>query len=126
MNKNITINTYDDLVRERERLKDLLKVQRTQIQRDFNDLKDEFKPVIHVSSTLGKLLSREDGKDPVVAAGTNIGIDLLTTTLFSKSNFLLRLILPAILKNLSSHYLPKPGPVIKKPIVKKQVLVTTH
>jgi hypothetical protein len=126
MNNNISINSYEDLVREKARLEELLKIQRTQIQRDFRDLKDEFKPVINVSSTIGKMISREDGKDPVVTAGTNITIDIIAMKLLRNSNFFLKVIVPAILKNISSHFLPKPGPSIKRPVVKKKVLVTSR
>ena len=104
------ISSYDDLCKERERLTELLKAQKVQIQNDIENLKDEFKPVVNLSENVGKLLSREDGKDPLMTAGTNLTIDILVSKLFSKSNFLLKLILPAVLKNLSSHYIPKAVP----------------
>jgi hypothetical protein len=134
MNNSRPISSYEELCKERERLSELLKAQKVQIQRDFENLKDEFRPVINLSENVGKLLSREDGKDPIVTAGANITIDILVSKLFSKSNFLLKLILPAVLKNLSSHYIPKAMPAVKKPslystprveqtVVKKTVVV---
>ena len=104
------ITSYEDLCQEKERLAELLKAQKVQIQRDLENLKDEFKPVVSLSENVSKLLAREDGKDPLMSAGTNITIDILVAKLFSKSNFLLKLVLPALLKNLSSHYLPKALP----------------
>ncbi len=104
------ISSYEDLCKEKERLSELLKAQKVQIQKDIESLKDEFKPVVNLSENVGKLLSREDGKDPLMTAGTNIGIDILAMKLFSKSNFLLKLVLPAVLKNLSSHFLPNALP----------------
>jgi len=127
------ISSYEDLCREKERLTELLKAQKVQIQRDLENLKDEFKPVVNLSDQVGKLLSREDGKDPLVTAGTNITIDIIVAKLFSKSNFLLKLVLPALLKNFSSHYLPKAlppkrnsygmAPTVEHTTVRKTVVV---
>jgi|GEM_PF-4187981 hypothetical protein len=122
---NSPISSYEDLCKEKERLTQLLKSQRAQIQRDIEELKDEFKPVVSLSENVSKLLSREDGKDPLYAAGTNIGIDILVAKFFSKSNFLVKLVLPAILKNVSSHLLPDAPPSLRKPRFKKTVVERT-
>lgn len=122
---NSPISSYEDLCKEKERLTQLLKSQRAQIQRDIEELKDEFKPVVSLSENVSKLLSREDGKDPLYAAGTNIGIDILVAKFFSKSNFLVKLVLPAILKNVSSHLLPEAPPSLRKPRFKKTVVERT-
>lgn len=119
------IKSYEDLCKEKERLTEVLKGQKAQIQRDIDELKNEFRPMVSLSENVGKLLSREDGKDPLVAAGTNIGIDILVARLFSKSNFLLRLVLPAILKNISSHILPDATPTFRRPRFKKTVVERT-
>jgi hypothetical protein len=120
------ISSYEDLCKEKERLTELLKAQRIQIHRDVDEIKNEFRPMLSLSENVSKLLSREDGKDPIVAAGTNIGIDILASTLFSKSNFIVRLLLPSILKNISSHLLPKAQPpkraLSKKPVVEKTIV----
>lgn len=119
------ISSYEDLCKEKERLTEMLKGQRAQIQRDIEELKNEFKPVISLSDNVSRLLSREDGKDPLMAAGANIGIDILVSRIFSKSNFLLRLVLPAILKNISSHILPDAPPSFRKPRFRKTVVERT-
>ncbi len=108
------ISSYEDLCKEKERLTELLKAQKVLIQRDIENIKDEFRPVVSLSDNVSKLLSREDGKDPIVTAGTNLTIDILVSKLFNKSNFLLKLILPALLKNLSSHYIPKATAPVKR------------
>jgi hypothetical protein len=118
MSNSRPISSYEDLCREKERLSDLLKAQKVQIQKDIDELKNEFRPVLHLSDNVSKLLSREDGKDPLVTAGTNLTIDILVSKLLGKSNFLLKLVLPAILKNLSSHYIPK-APVRKTPVLNR-------
>ena len=83
------ISSYEDLCKEKERLAELLKAQKTQIHRDLDEIKGEFRPMLIFSENVSKLLSREDGKDPIVAAGTNIGIDLLAAKLFSLLRFAL-------------------------------------
>jgi hypothetical protein len=119
------ISSYEDLCKEKERLSELLKGQKAQIHRDIEELKGELRPIVNLSDNVARLLSREDGKDPLVAAGTNIGIDILVSKLFSKSNFLLRLVLPAILKNISSHILPDAAPQFRQPKVKRTVVERT-
>lgn len=114
------ISSYDDLLKEKERLKELLKIQRGQIQKDIDSIGEEFRPVVIASEMFGKLLNREDGKDAIVSAGTHLTIDLLVSKLFAKSNFLIRLLVPVILKNLTSHYIPKAPPLRKKTVVTQE------
>jgi hypothetical protein len=126
------ISSYEDLCREKERLQEMLKAQKVQIQKDLEHIKDEFRPVVSLSENVARLLSREDGKDPIVTAGTNLTIDILVSKLLGKSNFILKMILPAILKNISSHYIPKAAPpkkqslygaAMEKTVVEKTVVV---
>jgi hypothetical protein len=102
-----SIQNYDDLMAERARLEALLKEKREKIKNDISSIKEEFKPAVKAFNMLEKLTHREDGKDEIVTAGTNLTIDLLASALFSRSNFLVRMFMPVLLKNLTSHYLPK-------------------
>lgn len=119
------ISSYEDLCREKERLTELLKGQKAQITRDLEELKAEFKPMVSLSENVGKFLTREDGKDPLVTAGTNIGIDILVSRMFSRSNFFLKLVLPAVLKNVSSYFIPKAHPHFRKPTSETTVVERT-
>lgn len=123
MNNTRPISSYEDLLSEKERLKEILKIQKVQINKDLDEIREEFRPMVVASEMFGKLVKREDGKDALVTTGTNITIDLLISKLFSKSNFLIRLLLPVILKNLTSHYIPKTLPPLRK-TVKQPALVT--
>lgn len=130
---NRPISSYKDLCDEKERLSELLKAQKLQIQKDIDSIKEEFRPMVSLSENVAKLLSREDGRDPLVSAGTNLTIDILVTRLLGKSNFLLKLLLPPLLKNISSHYIPKAvppkrrslyhEPTREETVVKKTVVV---
>jgi hypothetical protein len=109
------ITSYEELGQERERLKLLLKAQEAQIKKDVQELKAEFKPLVNISNVVGKFVSRENHKDAVVSAGTNITIDLIANSIFAKSNFFVRSVLPALLKNFTSHYLPNAISPLRKP-----------
>jgi hypothetical protein len=116
MNNTRPISSYEDLLAEKERLKEILKIQKVQITKDLDEIREEFRPVVIASEMFGKLARREDGKDTLMTTGTNITIDLLISKLFAKSNFLVRLLLPVILKNFTSHYIPKTMPPLRRPL----------
>lgn len=108
------IRNYKDLLQEEERLVELLKVQKLRLEADISDIKDEAKPVIDVFSIAGKLSVRHNSY-----ALVNTVVDLIIARMFSKSPFLVWLIFPTILSNLSSHYIPKLVPVVKNLLAKK-------
>lgn len=116
MNNIQPIRSYEDLKQERERLRELLRVQKAQIQKDLQGIREEFRPITMISEVVGKIMHREDGKNGLISTGANITIDLLASKFLSKSNFLTKLILPALFKNVTSHYLPKtPTPQKRSP-----------
>ena len=102
-----TITTQDELRVEEARLKEILRIKRTQIQEDIRELKEEIQPVVKVAKVIGKMLSPEEQQHVVAHAGTNIGIDWLAKKLFPKSGFLLQTLVPRLVKNYTSHYVDK-------------------
>jgi hypothetical protein len=102
-----TITTHHELQAEEARLKEILRVKRTQIKQDIQELKEEINPVIKVARVIGKILVPEDQKHIVAKAGTNITIDWLAKKLFPKSSFLMQSVLPLMIKNYTSHYVDK-------------------
>jgi hypothetical protein len=125
MNNTRPISSYDDVLSEKERLKELLKIQKIQINKDLDEIREEFRPVVIASEMFGKLVKREDGKDALVTTGTNITIDLLISKLFAKSNFFVRLLLPVILKNFTSHFIPRTLPPLRKSNNDKKPVLAT-
>lgn len=97
MNKRI--QTYEDLLREKQQLEVLLKAQKELIRYDWQDIKVGLKPVTNLLSLVG---TREKGM--FLTAGSNKLIDLvLKKVLLARSGWLTRLVIPFLVKNISSH-----------------------
>jgi hypothetical protein len=111
MNEKIT--SYESLMEEQKRLKGLLEVQKGQIQKDVQELKQELRPVINVMSFIGKLAIPDVNHNSAVKAGAGLTIEWILKKALS-SNPLLRLIVPTLAKNYSSHYIGKVAPLLQK------------
>ena len=100
---NKSIQTYDDLLREKQQLEVLLHAQKELIVYDINELKAQLKPTADAFSFIGKLTTRESGN--ILLTGTaNKLIDLIFRRLIlSKAGWLTKLAVPFFLKNYSSH-----------------------
>lgn len=85
----------------------MLEVQRERIRQDVQELKEELDPVISVAKFIGKAAMRDPTHHPAVQAGTNLTIDWLTRKVLPRSNFLLNLLVPKVVKNYASHYIDK-------------------
>src|SRR5690606_37508171 len=97
------IRTYEDLMEENARLKELIAAQRNLLSKDIDVIKAEIQPVRKIISTIGKFTSRE-GKFGALTLAAETGIDVLLRRFFlSKSGFFTRLIVPFLVKNFSSH-----------------------
>ena len=111
MNENTTpqprVTTYEELKVEEQRLKELLAVQRERIRQDVQELREELDPVIAVAKFVGKASLRDSTHHPAVQAGANLTIDWLTRKILPRSNFLLNLLVPKVVKNYASHYIDK-------------------
>jgi len=100
MNK---INTYDDLLKEKQQLQVLLQAQKELLRYDVNQLKENLNPAIDTFSFIGKLI-RRDHHNAFLNGGANRVIDLLVKKiLLARSGWLTRLVVPFFLKNISSH-----------------------
>jgi chorismate synthase len=107
------IRNYADLLAERERLKNLLQEQKQQIKTDVQELKEELRPAIALLSLLGKFTTRETRNDAIITTGSALAIDMVAKKMLSK-NILARILLPGVLKNITSHLLYNAGPWWKK------------
>lgn len=109
MNENTTaptsVTTYEELKVEEQRLKALLAVQRERIREDVQELKEELDPLISVAKFVGKVTMRDSAHNPAVQTGANLTIDWLTRKVLPRSNFLLNLLVPKVVKNYASHYI---------------------
>ncbi len=98
------IQTYDDLVAEKQRLKALMAAQKELIRQDVQDIKAELEPVRNAINVAGKFFSR-DSSNPLVNLGINRVIDfVMKRVLLSKTGWFAKLAVPFIMKNYSSHF----------------------
>jgi hypothetical protein len=106
---NHKINTYDDLKAERTRIEDAIKIQKMRIRHDIDELKAEakaqFQPVARAAEFVQKLASPATRNDTLLGIGTNLTLEVLIRRLFAKSNLLIQIIVPTLLKNYSTHAL---------------------
>ncbi|MCG2614334.1 hypothetical protein LZZ85_08575 [Terrimonas sp. NA20] len=104
MTKNsTTIRTYNDLLTEKERLKTLLQAQKQILRQDVEDIKAELQPVKNAISLVGKFTTR-DKSNPLLTSATESIIDLVVKRLLlSRTGWLTKLVVPFLMKNVSSH-----------------------
>jgi hypothetical protein len=97
------IQTYDDLLKEKEQMEQLLKAQGQLIKRDIAALKEEFRPAAKAVSALGKIATR-DHTNPLLDNTANTIIDLVFRKfLLARTGWVTKLVVPFLLKNISSH-----------------------
>ena len=104
-----TIKTYADLCEERDRIKNLLVVQRQKIKDDWDELKGEFLPVKNAFGVVGKM-THADKSNPLVNIGLKLASDLfLKNFVLAKAGWVTKLAVPFVVKNYSSHLLAEKG-----------------
>jgi hypothetical protein len=103
MNKRI--ESYEELLVEKQRLTALLQVQKQTIRLDIEKIKEELEPVRSAISVAGKFFTR-DSSNLLLNIGANRLIDILVKKfLLSRAGWLVRTVVPFLLKNYSSHFI---------------------
>jgi hypothetical protein len=105
------ITSYQDLIEQKQELQRLLELKKIQIRNDFLELKEEVEPALKVASFVGKVTTRDTRSNVVLQTGANLAIEWATRKFFPKSNFIIKLLGPMLLKNYASHLLNKPNGV---------------
>jgi len=102
MNKK-RIQTYNDLIEERQELETLLKAQRELLTADVQQLKLELRPVTLITNQLGKFFSR-DKSNWLVTAGTSSLVNLfIRNTAIGRTGWFAQFLISFFLKNYASH-----------------------
>jgi hypothetical protein len=97
------INSYEELLREQQRLKALLQTQKQIIRQDINEIKEELAPVKSVISFVGKLTTKGSG-NPLLSGAAGTIIDLVIRKLvLARAGWITKLVVPFLVKNYSSH-----------------------
>jgi hypothetical protein len=104
MNK---ISNYEDLILERKRLESDLAHYKAIITGELDEIKHKVEPITDVVSFFSPS-KNPPGNSRLLQAGANLGIELLVRQKFlSKAGWLTKLVLPFILKKVSSRAIEK-------------------
>ncbi len=99
MNK---INTYEDLVLERQKAEARIATQKLIILENIEEVKEQLKPFLYLLPVLN-IFKREEKGSSLLKGVASVGIDLLVgQNLMAKSNWFARLVVPMLLKAFSS------------------------
>lgn len=106
---NPTITTYEELLQETQRLEQKLILQKADIRHHWSVLEHKLSPVEKVAGVVMNLTT-PDTRNPLLSTGLNLGIDLLLRRFYgSRIGWLPKVVVPFMLKNLSSNLVNKKG-----------------
>lgn len=98
------INSYNDLLAEKQRLKALFKEQKQTIRTDFVLLKDHLNPAKRILKKIGTF-TKPDKSLGLLNVGLGFGLDfLLRKVVLKKSGWITRMLAPFFIKNAVSHF----------------------
>lgn len=102
---NRTIRTYDDLLREKQRLTALLQAQKELVRQDVQSIKQELAPVKKAIEWVGRLTTR-DRNNVLLTGASDFLVDVIIKKgLLGRAGWITRIAIPFVAKNLSSHLL---------------------
>ena len=108
------IQTYQDLLDEKERLQALLQMQKETVRQDLQEIKEELKPLRSAASFAARLLTK-DRTNTILNAGADTLINLVIKNIvLSRAGWFTRLVVPFFAKNYSSHFISEKKDVIIK------------
>lgn len=108
------ITSYDALLQEESRLKQRLTLQKSELRHHFHVLTDKLSPVEKIAGVM-KNITTPDTRNPLVNTGLNLAIDLLLRGFYTaKIGWIPKVVVPFVLKNVSSNLVNKRGKSIFK------------
>jgi len=104
MNK---ITTYDELLKEKERLQLQLEVHKSAVKNHVAELKEKLNPLKNVIRFFSNFTS-PPSTNTLVGTGVGLSLELLIRKMFfAKTGWLTRIVGPILLKNFSANMLKK-------------------
>jgi hypothetical protein len=102
------IETIEDLMAERARLKNQVAISGIKLKNHFNILKDELQPARQVVGYAKNLLVNNGNRKSLVGMGLRFGVNaLLKNTVLYRASWLTRLVVPYIANNVVANYVAK-------------------
>jgi len=98
------INNYDDLMEEKERLKERLKESKANIKYNIALIKEELNPLSAIKDTaMGAF--KKDTSNPLVQFGIKRGTEfLLGKVLLKRAGWLPKLVVPFVVRELTTRF----------------------
>lgn len=101
------INNYIELQAERRRLERELLEKKELIKQELKSIRLKVDPILNLVSLFGTSQQGSNGKPSLLKIGTSVGIDVMRQTVLAKSGWLTKLVLPMVLKGISSKVIDK-------------------
>ena len=98
-----TIASYDDLLAEKQRLTDLLRVQKDIVRQDIREIKEEFAPVKYAFGIISKFTSKDKGNWLLTTAADKLIDIIFKKLILARAGWFAKLAVPFLMKNFSSH-----------------------
>jgi len=110
------ITTYDELLREKQRLQLQLEVHKSAVKTHVDEIKKKLNPVKNVIRFFSNFTSAP-AANTLVGTGLGLSLELLIRKIFfSKTGWLTRMVGPILLKNFSANMLKKNKNVLIKKV----------
>ena len=102
------IETIEDLMAEKARLKNKVTISHLKLTNHFNVLKEELQPARQVVGYAKNLLVNNGNRKSLVGMGLRFGVNaLLKNTILYRASWLTRLVVPYIANNVVANYVAK-------------------
>jgi len=112
MNK---ITTYEELLREKERLELQLQVHKAAVKMHVDDIKEKLNPIRNAFHFFSNFTSSA-ASDTLIGTGLGLSLELLVRKVFfSRTGWIMKMVAPILIKNFSANMLQKN----KKSLIRK-------
>jgi hypothetical protein len=107
------ISDLHDLAVEKQRLQQRLELLKRDMNSEVVEIKEKFKPLVKIVSFLTGTPTNGNGevkpstKTSLLKMGANLGVDLLVGSKLKKAGWLARLVVPPLLRKISSTVINK-------------------
>ena len=102
------IETIEDLIAERARLKNQVTISHLKLTNHFSALKQELQPARQIVGYAKNLLINNGNRKSMIGMGLRFGVDaILKNTILYRASWLARLVVPYIANNVVANYVAK-------------------
>ena len=102
---NKPIQTYKELIEQKQKLEVLLHAQKELIRADVEELKVEVRPLSGVAAQVKKFTTRDKASFVLAITSDAIATMLVKKIIVARSGWLGKLVLPHLIRNYSSNFL---------------------